>query len=331
MFIPLYWMNKRIRAAWWKRPLIELRALYQTWGGHRYQKPIAQLIDRAGVNVIHTSTILNPEGAIAAKRNGIPHVWHVRELVGPGNHFQFYNYNGWAGYVQNHCRWLIANSVFTQQCLLRFFPASKIQTIPNGIEVHRFRLHAHTNTQPRVVGMVGSVTTRWKNHAFFIRVAQALRHVPGVAFRIYGSLPPASDAYFRDLRRLNEVCPVVDFVPFGKPETIMAELDVLFHPSLYESFGRIYAEAMAAGVPVVAARAGAATELVQEGVTGYLVADNDIDTAAKRVLNLLESSELRAKMGRSGRQKVEAEYTLDRLANRMHALYEEMISENRSN
>src|SRR5690606_33270701 len=44
IFIPLYSMNKRIRASWWKRPLIEIMSRWKTWGGYRYQKAISNLI-----------------------------------------------------------------------------------------------------------------------------------------------------------------------------------------------------------------------------------------------------------------------------------------------
>ena len=75
LFIPLYWTNKRIRASLWKRPLIELKALWDTWGGFRYLKQLDNLIKKNGVTVVHTSTILNREGALAARRNKLP-AWH---------------------------------------------------------------------------------------------------------------------------------------------------------------------------------------------------------------------------------------------------------------
>lgn len=330
LFIPLYWMNKRIRASWWKRPLIELLSLYKTRGGARYQGRITELIRRENINLIHTSTIVNPEGAIASKRNGIPHVWHVRELVGPDMHYRFYNYAKWSAYVSARCKYLIANSAVTRDCLLKYFDKSKIRTIPNGIAPDRYSVKVHTNQgEKRVVGMVGSVTSRWKNHEFFIRTAALFADRSDVEFRIYGSLPASNDPYLRRLGRLVGELGIdrrLQFISFGKPEEIMWEIDVMFHPSDLESFGRIFIEAMAGGIPVVAVNRGGALEMVKDGVNGYLVPMNDTQVAAKRIAQLLESPELRSTLGNSGRQLVEQEYSLGLLCDRMISLYNEVVS-----
>jgi glycosyltransferase involved in cell wall biosynthesis len=330
LFIPLYWMNKRIRSATWKRPLIEAKSVWDTWYGHRYQSQISQLIQQHGINVIHTSTILNPEGAIAAWKHKLPHVWHVRELVGPDKHFQFYGYKNWAAYVQRNCRYLIANSVVTEQCLHEFFPKERIKYIPNGINSDEFVPRQHTNQKkPLVVGMVGSVTTRWKNHAFFIRVAAAFQNQDVAVFRIYGVLPGQGDPYYEELKslvkELSSNDSVVQFVQFKSPPDIMKEIDVLFHPCEFESFGRIFTEAMAANIPLVAVSEGGALEVVREGVNGFLVKKNVVEDA-QRALNILLSSEAtRNEMGKRGREIVSNEYSLNRLANAMKNLYQEVI------
>ena len=143
LFLPLYWTNKKIRAKPWKRPLLEVYHLHRTWGGYKHQKLIQKFILDHQIDLIHTSTILNPEGAIAAKALGLPHLWHVRELLGPDKHFQFYNYRNWAARVLKDSRKLIANSEATRQCLLPFFPEEHIEKIPNAIRVGDFQIKTH--------------------------------------------------------------------------------------------------------------------------------------------------------------------------------------------
>ena len=72
IFIPLYWSNKRTRVTRWKRPLLEALTAWQTWWGYKYQSQISKLIHNNQINIVHTSTIVNPEGAIAARRNITP-------------------------------------------------------------------------------------------------------------------------------------------------------------------------------------------------------------------------------------------------------------------
>lgn len=328
LFIPLYWLNKRIRSAFWKRPVIEMMSLWKTWGGYRYQSEIASMIKRDGVTVIHTSTILNPEGAIAARRNGLPHVWHVRELVGEDQHYKFYNYKGWANFVLTHSNYLIANSGVTQQCLLKFFPSDRILCIPNGIRIQQFPMKVHTdNRQKIIVGMVGSLTTRWKNHEFFIRSAALFLDHPAIEFRIYGSIPDESDVYYRRIKNIMQSLGVekkLRLVSFKSPQEIMREIDVMFHPSEFESFGRIYVEAMASGIPVVAVQAGGALEIIQSDVNGFLVKNGDVQEAYRAVNALCGDASLRSKFGARGRKMAEANYSLEQLAARMTSLYHQV-------
>lgn len=329
MFIPLYWMNKRIRSAWWKRPIIEIKSLLSTYKGHRYQSQIRDFIRNHGVNVIHSSTILNPEGAFAARQNSLPHVWHVRELIGPDNHFHFYNYKKWSQFVLDHCARLVANSSVTEQCLLKYFPCRKVVCISNGIRISTYNLKVHTNSKPKVlVGMIGNLTTRWKNHEFFVRVSAFFIDRTDVEFRIYGAIPDTQDSYYNHiagLARSLKVDNVLRFIPFRKPQEIVSEIDILFHPSEFESFGRIFVEAMAGGIPVVAVRAGGALEIITDSENGFLIDKGDYFGARDAISRLIDDAELRNRYGENGRGVVEGRYTLDKLADNVVQLYNEVM------
>jgi glycosyltransferase involved in cell wall biosynthesis len=90
----------------------------------------------------------------------------------------------------------------------------------------------------------------------------------------------------------------------------VASMDVFFNPSITETFGNVTLEAMAAGVPVVAARASGAVGLVEEGVTGTLVAPRDIEGYADAIGALALDDDTRLAMGRSG-NRAAADYRWD--------------------
>jgi L-malate glycosyltransferase len=95
-----------------------------------------------------------------------------------------------------------------------------------------------------------------------------------------------------DLCRKLDVCDDVRFV--GKQEQmedILAIADVFLLTSEYESFGLAALEAMAAGVPVVSTNAGGLSEIMVQGVTGYMANVGDIATMSKQVLDILGSEE----------------------------------------
>lgn len=324
LFIPLYWMNKRIRVAWWKRPLLELVNLWKTWGGYRFQAKISSFIRSNGVNVIHTSTILNPEGAIAAKKHRLPHIWHVRELVGQGMYFQFPLMKMWVRFVQSHASVLVANSSITHQHLKCFFDSIQIEAIPNGIEINSYKIKFHQNVRPVVVGMIGNVTSRLKNHEFFVRTALSLKDDEEIEWRIYGALPHPDDPYYQALKQQAQGIRIV-FCGHKNPLEIVNQIDILFHPTPFESFGRVFIEAMAAGIPVIGVKGGGAEEMIREGENGFLVQPDDVDMAAKRIQQLLASAQLRNTLGAEGRLLVQQEYTLQRLAEKMSTLYRQVI------
>ena len=85
----------------------------------------------------------------------------------------------------------------------------------------------------------------------------------------------------------------------------VASMDVFFNPSVTKTFGNVTSEAMASGVPVVAARATGAVDLIQEGVTGFLVPPRDVKAYADAIQRLATDPALRAAAGAAGHQAMQ--------------------------
>jgi phosphatidylinositol alpha-1,6-mannosyltransferase len=79
-------------------------------------------------------------------------------------------------------------------------------------------------------------------------------------------------------------------------------------PSRGEGFGLVYLEAMAHGKPVIGGAHGGAPEVIEDGVTGYLVPHGDAAQLATSIETLLSDPALAQKMGGRGRQRVEREF-----------------------
>ncbi|WP_267386119.1 glycosyltransferase family 1 protein [Sphingomonas sp. GC_Shp_3] len=80
----------------------------------------------------------------------------------------------------------------------------------------------------------------------------------------------------------------------------VASMDVFFNPSVTETFGNVTLEAMAAGVPVVAARASGAVGLLEDGLTGLIVDPTDIEGYADALQRFCEDASFRVGAGRAG-------------------------------
>ena len=106
----------------------------------------------------------------------------------------------------------------------------------------------------------------------------------------------------------------IHFVKFHQePWRLYPEFDLVVHFSLRpEPFGRVITEAMASGVPVIAADAGGPREIVDEGVTGWRVPSGDVPALTERMISALESDTSR--MRAAARRAAEERFSADRFA-----------------
>ena len=93
-----------------------------------------------------------------------------------------------------------------------------------------------------------------------------------------------------------------------------------------EGFSNAILEAMALGLPCVVTNVGGNAEAVTEGETGFLVASEDAETAASRILVLLRNPAMARQMGDAGRDVVATRFTAQAMANRWVALYDELLT-----
>ncbi len=126
-----------------------------------------------------------------------------------------------------------------------------------------------------------------------------------------------------------EHCPDAAFVGFQKGADLgraVACMDMLLNPSVTETFGNVTLEAMASGIPVVAARATGSTSLVTDGVTGRLVEPGNAAAFADAVEAYIHDAALREAHGRAG-EKRSRDYAWDAINSAVADAYLRILSE----
>jgi glycogen synthase len=108
---------------------------------------------------------------------------------------------------------------------------------------------------------------------------------------------------------------------------LLSVCDILVAPSVYESFGLMYVEAMRAGKPVIGTNAGGIPEVVEDGETGLLVAPGDAFALAIAMLRLSGDAILRQKLGRQGLQRFEQRFSLYNFGRQTENFYREVLDE----
>lgn len=106
---------------------------------------------------------------------------------------------------------------------------------------------------------------------------------------------------------------------------ILPAFDLLCLPSRSEGLPNVAMEASAAGLPVVATTVGGVPEVVEDGMTGFLVPPDDAHALAKRLEQLLTDPSLRCRMGQAGREKMQREFSVERMVTQMIAVYEDAL------
>lgn len=102
---------------------------------------------------------------------------------------------------------------------------------------------------------------------------------------------------------------------------LLAQSDALVLPSFAEGVPVVLMEAMASGKPVIATRVAGVAELVEDGVSGYLVAPGDTDGLAQTIIRLYNEVGKAPDMGVSGQRKVQAEFDIEKEAARLATLF----------
>lgn len=107
--------------------------------------------------------------------------------------------------------------------------------------------------------------------------------------------------------------------------------DLFVAPSLFESFGLIYQEAMQFGKPVVGCRTGGIPEVVEDGVEGFLVKPDNSKELGEALSNLMRNDELRVRMGSAARERIHQRDNYLAMASRLELVYRTIIQEKGKN
>jgi glycosyltransferase involved in cell wall biosynthesis len=220
-----------------------------------------------------------------------------------------------------------------------WFPEERIRVLHPGVDTRVFRpAPAEREGVRRDLGLAPAaplvtLLARFqsvKGHDVFVESARRVaQEAPAARFVVAGEDAfgvRADRAFERRVRARVAGDPVLRerlrFLGWtAHPERLLAASDVVVVSSRFESFGMVPIEAMAAEVPVVSTNVGGPAETIVDGQTGYLVPPGRPDAIAAPVLALLRDPELRVRLGRAARIRVEACYTLDRYATEFgHAL-----------
>lgn len=307
---------------------------------------IASCIANWEIDIVHSGTSLTVAGALAAQEKQVPHIWHIKETVGSPNRVQFPMSDAeLVNYMSRMSSQIVAMSDYIAG-IFRDHGCKNITVLPDGVNLTPYQTGTSRSLREKLnltedqllVGMVASLTSTWKRHDVFIRMAGILAAAyPDAHFLIIGTKPSpkarfpydVNRRYYENLEHLAQ-----QTVPAGRltlmdhfpdPSDIMRSLDVLVHTCDIEPFGRIAIEAMASGTPVVGPRTGGISETVIDSETGLLAEPGSPQSFADATAKLLDTPDLRQKLGDAGRLRARQKYPVNLYAQGLSRLYTSVL------
>lgn len=210
---------------------------------------------------------------------------------------------------------MVASSRFVATPLLPYSGDRGIRVVYNGVR-RIVQAYRRRNGSEFRIGVIGRISPE-KGQADFLRAARLLhRTAPHCRFVICGAplfSNPAALRYCAALESLAEGLPV-EFSGWTEDvEGLLATLDLLVVPSTaVDATPRVILEAFAGGVPVIAFGAGGIPEIVEDGVTGFLVQKRSAKALAAGMRDLIGSPERLRAAAERARAKAGGEFSMER-------------------
>ncbi|MGP9693000.1 glycogen synthase [Brachybacterium sp. AOP25-B2-12] len=313
--------------------------------------------DCAGADLVHSHTwYANFAGTAASLLHGIPHVlsahsleplrpWKAEQL---GGGYRLSSFAERTAY--ENAAGVIAVSAGMRADILRAYPTvdpDTVHVVHNGIDVEKWRPTEGTDVLERfgidpdapTVVFVGRIT-RQKGLPYFLR---AVRELPeGVQVVLCAGAPDTPeiaaevDGLVTDLQRSRDgVHLISEMLPRHELAQILTHATTFVCPSIYEPLGIVNLEAMACGIPVVASATGGIPEVVEDGVTGYLVPLEQVEDGtgtpvhpeafvadlAATLTRMVSDPERAAEMGRASRVRAAEHFSWASIAGRTLEVY----------
>lgn len=291
-----------------------------------------RLLRDRGIHVMHSHEFAtNVYASLLSRVTGIPTV-----ATAHGKNYYPEKWRRRAAY-----RFAARNSVMVavSEDLKRFLaqrvgiPAGSIRVVHNGIDLARYAVHERNHavraelgigTGRRLIGTVGNLFAV-KGQTYLLKACKA---VAG-AFPDFVLLVAGEGEQLGPLEKEASDLGIAGNVRFlgfrDDVPSLLQAMEVFVLPSLSEGLPLSVLEALALQKPVVATNVGGIPEIVEDGVTGYLVPPEDPEALADRILRLLRDPRLAAGMGRAGRNRVEEAFGLEQMIRNYQSLYDGVL------
>ncbi len=214
------------------------------------------------------------------------------------------------------------------------FSQDQVCVIPNGIDLRDFPFdHEFEGTDNSsaasslpVIGTYGTLLESKGQRDFLHAISKLKEKGIDAEFLIMGHGPDKPK-----LREMAEELGIANRLTFSASTITdsknISSIDIFVEPTRQEGFGMSVLQAMASGVPVVACGVGGIYSLIEDGENGLLIPSGNIDAMCEAICKLLNDKELKYKLIRNARNRVEQEFSSKKVSSVLLEYYEEILNQ----
>ncbi len=318
-----------LNAPWYKVLLIHLiKGILNIPCYFRYKK----IIKVEKPDIVHINALTTYVGAMAAARSKKPLVWHIREMMEEDLNSQFWNkpqaYN-----LMKKADCFIAISKCVEKKYRAIVGDDHIRCIYNGVDKDLFYNKEHTilTKQQIVLTMAGRITEKKGQFQCLKSLAPLLQENPNIILQFAGTGSDADLEKIINIRNRSGLCDSqVQILGFVKEmNRLWASTDIAIVYSSFEAFGRVTVEAKMAGALVVGFDSGGTSELIEDGIDGYLFDDNKCNLYST-MNKLLSDKELSRTIAARGRELAAKTFTSENNAKQVVDLYKSVLQQSKN-
>jgi glycosyltransferase involved in cell wall biosynthesis len=170
-----------------------------------------------------------------------------------------------------------------------------------------------------------------KNHHLFFSICQNLfaqrKQLSALVIGGLAGKPVYQSQMKQEIEQVRQMginLVVTGTIPYNQVNQWLRKAKIQLITSEDEGFGQMAIEGMGCRLPIIANPVGGLTEIVVDGVTGFLPKRNDPESFARHAMILLENESLRENMGQAGRERVKNFFTLEKMVDSYEDFYKEV-------
>ncbi|MDA8215208.1 MAG: glycosyltransferase family 4 protein [Nitrospiraceae bacterium] len=213
--------------------------------------------------------------------------------------------------------------------------SEKVIAIPTGIDISRFdpnkpdgnlRQELGLKSDVPIVGTIAILRKKKGHHILLEAIPLILKKIPDAVF-VFAGDGPQKENIITKIEQLGLADKVFLLGLRKDIPNILKSINVFVLPTLQEALGTSFIEAMSMEKPVIGTDVGGVGEVIRDGINGYLAEPNNPPALADAVIKILEDRERAMAMGIEGRKIVEQNYTVEKMCEKMYALYSSLLKD----